>query len=44
MIENTDLMKKISEIDLNLVKRVLDHLNYEDLEKRVSYAAYDMPK
>ena len=36
--------EKISDIDLNLVKRVLDHLNYEDLEKRVSYAAYDMPK
>ena len=42
MNENTDLMKKISEVDLNLVERVLYHLNYEDLEKRVLYAAYDM--
>ena len=42
MNENTDIMKKISEIDLNLVERVLYHLNYEDLEKRVLYATYDM--
>jgi len=44
MNENNDLMKKISEVDLNLVERVLYHLNYEDLEKRVLYMAYDMPK
>ena len=44
MNKNTDLIQKLSEVDLNLVEKVLQHLNYDDLEKRVAYAAYDMSK
>ena len=42
MNKNTDLIQKLSEVDLNLVEKVLQHLNYDDLEERVAYAAYDM--
>ena len=44
MNKNTDLIQKLSEVDLNLVEKVLQHLNYDDLEERVAYAAYDMSK
>lgn len=43
MNKNTDLIQKLSEVDLSLVERVLQHLNYDDLEKRVAYTAYHMP-
>ena len=35
-----DLIEKLSEVDMNLVKRVLNHLNDDDLEKRVSSSRY----
>ena len=41
MNKNTDLIQKLSEVDLSLVERVLQHLNYDDLEKRVAYTCQD---
>ena len=44
MNKNADLIHKLSEVDLDLVERVVHHLKDDDLEEKVAYAAYDMSK
>ena len=44
MKKNSDLIQKLSEVDLSLVEKVLQYLKDDDLEERVSYAACDLSK